>query len=783
MRIKMAALGAVLAGVLASTVVAAPAALAAAPGMCTPDPLLCPERIYVGVRAAGLPGDSTEVDAFTEATGVDPSVAMHFMSFQNRVDPTALRRQVQAGRLPMVTWEPFDVTQPSADTFPLPAIAAGQFDAYLSAQGAALAAVEAPVALRFGHEMNGDWYPWGHGVNGNTAADFVAAYRHVHDVVTAAGADNVLWVWSPNLIDFDPHQDLGALYPGDGYVDWVGLSAYFDEATDTYDRLFPQTLRAIDLVAPTKPIYVAEGAVLPGPTRPAMIRDLITGLLATPRLVGFTWFERSTNHDWRLTNDPTAAAAYGAAMSSPYFGTRGHVNDPVAAAPLAAAAPAITGAPRVGSVLTTDTGAWRKASASGPLTLATRWYRCTDTTTASCVGTAAVNSGFGLTSWNAGTRMRVAVTATNSTGTTTVWSQPTETVLMTPATPGAPTVESYRDALKVTFPVRPAGTTHWRVTVNGTAQPLVPVDRTTYWVTGLATAVPHQVGLTAVSSAASATLSSPMLSGTAVPVEPPWNPVVRVSDRTATVTLPSRSPAGATGWRLTVGSVTRDLPLGTTTSQFTGLTAGTATAWSLRALAGTWGGKPVVSLPTSGSFTPAAVLPAVPARPYVEARDGAFRVVFPTPPANATHWKLTVNGVARPLVPVTSKDHWVVGLTNGVSYQLSLAGAVVTATSSAAGPATSGTAVPMPAPYRPYVQASGTTVTVRLPLQRPAGATAWRLTVGSTTRDLPLTTTTSQFTVVRGQATSWSLRALAGTWAGTPKTSATPAAAGTITAW
>jgi hypothetical protein len=88
----------------------------------------------------------------------------------------------------------------------------------------------------------------------------------------------------------------------------------------------------------------------------------------------------------------------------------------------------------------------------------------------------------------------------------------------------------------------------------------------------------------------------------------------------------------------------------------------------------------------------------------------------------------------------------------------------------------------MPAPYRPYVQASGTTLTVRLPLQRPAGAIAWRLTVGSTTRDLPLTTTTSQFTVVRGQATSWSLRALAGTWAGTPKTSATPAATGTITA-
>ena len=71
----------------------------------------------------------------------------------------------------MMTWEPSKHTEPSTDSYPLRAIASGQFDSYLKAQGSALAAVGAPVAVRFGHEMNGSSYPWGQDVNGNTPED------------------------------------------------------------------------------------------------------------------------------------------------------------------------------------------------------------------------------------------------------------------------------------------------------------------------------------------------------------------------------------------------------------------------------------------------------------------------------------------------------------------------------------------------------------------------------------------------------------------------------------
>ena len=60
------------------------------------------------------------------------------------------------------------------------AIADGQSDAYISRFARAVRTLNLPVAISFGHEMNGNWYPCGSGQS--TAAQFVAAWRHIHDL-------------------------------------------------------------------------------------------------------------------------------------------------------------------------------------------------------------------------------------------------------------------------------------------------------------------------------------------------------------------------------------------------------------------------------------------------------------------------------------------------------------------------------------------------------------------------------------------------------------------------
>jgi hypothetical protein len=108
-----------------------------------------------------------------------------------------LQRIHELGALPAITWEPWHpahgANQPQ---YALERITAGAFDGYIMQWARAAASFGQPMQIRFGHEMNGTWYPWSIGVNGNSANDYRNAYRHVHDMFIAAGAAQVQWVWS-----------------------------------------------------------------------------------------------------------------------------------------------------------------------------------------------------------------------------------------------------------------------------------------------------------------------------------------------------------------------------------------------------------------------------------------------------------------------------------------------------------------------------------------------------------------------------------------------------------
>ena len=71
----------------------------------------------------------------------------------------------------------------------LSSIASGSEDSAITTWAQQAAAYKHPFFLRFNWEMNGGWFPWGTtSSNANTPADYVAAWRHIHDIFTAAGA-------------------------------------------------------------------------------------------------------------------------------------------------------------------------------------------------------------------------------------------------------------------------------------------------------------------------------------------------------------------------------------------------------------------------------------------------------------------------------------------------------------------------------------------------------------------------------------------------------------------
>ncbi|MBA3865307.1 MAG: hypothetical protein H0X42_02995 [Solirubrobacterales bacterium] len=54
--------------------------------------------------------------------------------------------------------------------------------------------------------MNGDWFPWSESANGNQPGEYVAAWRHVHEIFSAAGATDATW---PGVPRSTPTRDVG----------------------------------------------------------------------------------------------------------------------------------------------------------------------------------------------------------------------------------------------------------------------------------------------------------------------------------------------------------------------------------------------------------------------------------------------------------------------------------------------------------------------------------------------------------------------------------------------
>ncbi|WP_335979480.1 glycoside hydrolase family 26 protein [Streptomyces sp. CA2R106] len=98
------------------------------------------------------------------------------------------------------------------------------------------------AVLRFGHEFNGNWYPWSplHDPNGTAAGetDFAAAFRHFATAVRSVPGGHFTLVWNP--VPGQDGVDLARCYPGDAYVDHVGVDLY-DQDWNAYTPGVPPT--------------------------------------------------------------------------------------------------------------------------------------------------------------------------------------------------------------------------------------------------------------------------------------------------------------------------------------------------------------------------------------------------------------------------------------------------------------------------------------------------------------------------------------------------------------
>jgi Glycosyl hydrolase family 26 len=251
------------------------------------------------------------LDKVAKKVGCRPMLQEIFGSVEGGISAETLRG---VAGLTILSLEPWSASgEDEQPEWRLSETIAGNWDRQYKAVARSVVEYGEPLLIRFAHEMNGHWYPWGT-ANGNKRGQYVAAWKHVVDIFRAAGAKNALWVWSPNLLRGASSKTLEEFWPGESYVDIVGLTGY--GVREQYPAAtYRSTLRLIYALT-DKPIVLTEVGVQAGAEKRGWLKAFGGWLRDNPQIVGFVWNEVTRDGDWRYDDNAGNLAAFKSSLKT-----------------------------------------------------------------------------------------------------------------------------------------------------------------------------------------------------------------------------------------------------------------------------------------------------------------------------------------------------------------------------------------------------------------------------------------------------------------------------------
>jgi Glycosyl hydrolase family 26 len=205
----------------------------------------------------------------------------------------------------------------------------GKYDIYYEDWAEDVAQYQYPLFFRWAWEMNGTWFKWGRDA-ANAPSEFTEAWRRLHGIAKAKGANNITWVWCPN-VQYLGSTPYSQLYPGDAYVDWTCLDGY-NEGGLTFRNVFEASYSALtNNIAPSKPVMIGETATYSEGsggshlTQENWIREAVSALKTQfPKIKAFVWFnwntiENGKERPWPIETTLNGQQAFANEIASPYF--------------------------------------------------------------------------------------------------------------------------------------------------------------------------------------------------------------------------------------------------------------------------------------------------------------------------------------------------------------------------------------------------------------------------------------------------------------------------------
>ncbi|MBF0544320.1 MAG: hypothetical protein HQM08_07800 [Candidatus Riflebacteria bacterium] len=292
------------------------------------------DKIYLGVfdndKTKNL-DDLSGVETFERDAGKKVAIIHVFQAWgakngKNQFNVNAMNAIRSHGSIPLLTWAPRALHEKENEPeYALKNIINGKYDGYIIKFASDIKGWKHPLFLRFAHEMNGNWYPWAEGVNGNVSGEYVKAWHYVHDLFKRNQVTNVTWVWCPSRKN-SKHKKLSELYPGDDYVDWLGIDGYNDtrfKGWQSFAEVFGGAYHEMAGLS-GKPIMIAEfSSMEAGGKKSVWISKTLSSTITAkfPRIKAVIWLNHkfSSELDWRIESSVSSQRAFAESVASPLY--------------------------------------------------------------------------------------------------------------------------------------------------------------------------------------------------------------------------------------------------------------------------------------------------------------------------------------------------------------------------------------------------------------------------------------------------------------------------------
>lgn len=266
------------------------------------------DGVFIGAFCPGVPQNIEIMYEFEKLIGKKVAQIMWYLDWESTFPIKDCNKILEHNAVPHIVWEPWYFKDP--DKIKLKDILSGKYDSYIKKWAHGAKDYDDIIFLRWGHEFNGDWYPWSLAQNNMDPALYVSTYRHIHNLFDEVGADNVKWIWCPNNVSVPAvsWNDYIASYPGDKYVDWIGLDGYNFGTTQqtsvwkSFDAIYYNIYRHLIIKGFKKPIMIAEfGCAERGGNKAKWFEELHEILRQKYlRIKSIIFFNIAKEADWRV---------------------------------------------------------------------------------------------------------------------------------------------------------------------------------------------------------------------------------------------------------------------------------------------------------------------------------------------------------------------------------------------------------------------------------------------------------------------------------------------------